>query len=157
MMLSFRWNILTHGGERTLRLYLLLRGRIERVCKSTIEINGVTIPEGTVTMIPLTPLHRDPEYWPNQKNSPERFTKENKESTDPYVFLPFGAGPRNCIAMRFALLSLKVAVTVLLQRYSFRPCKETQIPLELDPKGFMQPKKPIMLKMVPRAPAEPEE
>ncbi|XP_048349427.1 cytochrome P450 3A29-like isoform X4 [Sphaerodactylus townsendi] len=142
--------------NETLRLYPPA-GRIERICKSTVEINGVTIPEGTVTLIPAYVLHRDPEYWPEPEEfRPERFTKENKESMDPYVFLPFGAGPRNCIGMRFALLSLKVALIVLLQRYSFRPCKETQIPLELDTKAIMQPTKPIMLKMVPRAPAEPE-
>ncbi|KAL8175054.1 UNVERIFIED_CONTAM: Cytochrome P450 3A9 [Gekko kuhli] len=143
--------------NETLRLYPP-GGRIERVCKSTVEINGVTIPEGTVTVIPAYVLHRDPEYWPEPEEfRPERFSKENKETIDPYVFLPFGAGPRNCIGMRFALLSLKVAVVVLLQRYSFRTCPETQIPLELDTKGFMQPKKPIVLKMVPRGRAEPEE
>ncbi|XP_015282693.1 PREDICTED: cytochrome P450 3A29-like [Gekko japonicus] len=132
--------------------------RILRVCKSTVEINGVTIPEGTVTVIPAYVLHRDPEYWPQPEEfRPERFSKENKETLDPYIFLPFGAGPRNCIGMRFALLTLKLAVVVLLQRYTFRTCQETQVPLELGTKGFMQPEKPIVLKMVPRARAEPEE
>uniref|UniRef100_A0A8D0L2P5 Cytochrome P450 3A n=1 Tax=Sphenodon punctatus TaxID=8508 RepID=A0A8D0L2P5_SPHPU len=132
--------------------------RIERVCKKTVEINGVTIPEGTVTMIPTYVLHRDPDYWPEPDEfRPERFSKENKEARDPYIFLPFGVGPRNCIGMRFALLVLKIAVIVLLQRFSFRPCKETPIPLELDSKGFMQPKKPNILKLAPRAIADPEE
>ncbi|XP_060117002.1 cytochrome P450 3A19-like [Heteronotia binoei] len=139
--------------SETLRLYPP-SGRIERVCKRTVEINGVTIPEGTVAMIPVYTLHHDPEYWPEPEEfRPERFSKENKEAIDPYIFLPFGAGPRNCIGMRFALLTLKVALVILLQRYSFRTCKETQVPLELDTKGFMQPKKP---KMVPRVCAEHE-
>ncbi|XP_060116515.1 cytochrome P450 3A24-like [Heteronotia binoei] len=137
--------------NETLRLYPP-GGRIERVCKKTVEINGVTIPEGTVIVIPAYVLHRDPEYWlePDEFR-PERFSKENKEFMDPYTFLPFGAGPRNCIGMRFALLSLKVAVVVLLQKFSFRTCKETPIPLEIDSVGFLQPKKPNKLKMVPRA------
>lgn len=58
-----------------------------------------------------------------------RFSKENKEGIDPYTFLPFGAGPRNCIGMRFALLVMKVAVVVLLQNFSFRPCKDTPVSL----------------------------
>ncbi|TFK10501.1 arginyl-tRNA--protein transferase 1 [Platysternon megacephalum] len=143
--------------NETLRLFPA-GGRIERVCKKTIEINGVTIPKGTVAMIPAYVLHQDPEYWPEPEEfRPERFSKENRESIDPYIFLPFGAGPRNCIGMRFALLSLKVAMIVLLQRFSFRTCKDTPIPLVLDTKGFLQPKKPIILKMAPRTHVDPEE
>ncbi|NXS10020.1 CP3AC protein, partial [Neodrepanis coruscans] len=130
-------------------------GRIERVCKETVELNGVTIPKGMVVTIPAFVLHRDPEYWPEPDEfRPERFSKENKERIDPYTFLPFGAGPRNCIGMRFALLVVKVAVVVLLQNFYFKTCKDTPIPLVLDTKGFMQPKKPIVLKMVPRAQAD---
>ncbi|KFQ99861.1 Cytochrome P450 3A24, partial [Nipponia nippon] len=103
-------------------------GRIERVCKKTVELNGVTIPKGMVVMIPAYVLHRDPGYWlePDEFR-PERFSKESKGSIDPYTFLPFGAGPRNCIGMRFALLVLKMAVVVLLQNFSFRTCKDTPV------------------------------
>ncbi|XP_006266026.2 cytochrome P450 3A24-like [Alligator mississippiensis] len=143
--------------NETLRLFPP-GGRIERVCKETTEINGVTIPKGTVTVIPSYLLHRDPGHWPEPEEfRPERFSKENRDSMDPYIFLPFGAGPRNCIGMRFALLSLKIALVVLLQRFSFRTCKDTPIPLVLDSKVFMQPKKPILLKMVPRPRIQPEE
>ncbi|NWW30698.1 CP3AT protein, partial [Panurus biarmicus] len=140
--------------NESIRLYPV-GGRLERVCKKTVELNGVTIPQGVVVVIPAFVLHRDPQYWPEPDEfRPERFSKENKETIDPYTFLPFGAGPRNCIGMRFALLVLKVAVVVLLQNFLFRPCKDTPIPLILDSKGFMQPKKPIVLKMVPRAQAD---
>ncbi|NXP18603.1 CP3AT protein, partial [Scytalopus superciliaris] len=140
--------------NESIRLYPA-GGRLERVCKKTVEINGVTIPKDMVVMIPAFVLHRDPEYWPEPDEfRPERFSKENKEGIDPYTFLPFGAGPRNCIGMRFALLVVKVAVVVLLQNFSFRTCKDTPIPLVLDSKGFVQPKKPIVLKMVPRAQAD---
>nr|XP_020658073.1 cytochrome P450 3A24-like isoform X2 [Pogona vitticeps] len=143
--------------NETLRLYPV-GGRIERVCKNNVEINGVTIPKGTVVMIPAFVLHRLPEYWSEPEEfRPERFSKENKETLDPYTFLPFGAGPRNCIGMRFAFLVIKMAVVVLLQKFSFRTCEETPIPLELDSKGFMQPKKPIKLKLVHRQVAGSEE
>ncbi|NXX22534.1 CP3AO protein, partial [Podargus strigoides] len=103
-------------------------GRIERVCKKTVELNGVTIPKGMVVMIPAYALHRDPEYWPEPEEfRPERFSKDSKESIEPYTFLPFGAGPRNCIGMRFALLIVKVAMVVLLQNFSFRTCKDTPV------------------------------
>lgn len=56
-----------------------------------------------------------------------RFSKENKDSLDPYVYLPFGAGPRNCIGMRFAMVSMKLAIVEILQRYNFCMCDETEV------------------------------
>ncbi|NWI07563.1 CP3AD protein, partial [Tichodroma muraria] len=141
--------------NETLRMYPL-GGRIERTCKKDVEINGVTIPKGVVVTIPPYILHRDPEYWPNPDEfRPERFRKENKESIDPYTYLPFGAGPRNCIGMRFALLTLKVAIASLLQHFTFQTCKETQIPIKLSSVGLLTPEKPIILKLVPRSSTEP--
>ncbi|XP_063270165.1 cytochrome P450 3A9-like [Prinia subflava] len=141
--------------SETLRFYPL-GGRIERTCKRDVEIHGVTIPKGTVVTIPPYVLHRDPDYWPNPDEfRPERFSKENKESLDQYTYLPFGAGPRNCIGMRFALLSLKVAIASLLQHFTFQTCKETQIPIKLTSVGLLTPEKPIILKLVPRTSTEP--
>ncbi|XP_038676066.1 cytochrome P450 3A21-like [Scyliorhinus canicula] len=136
--------------SETLRLFPAAP-RIDRVCKKDVQLNGITVPKGTVVMVPAYVLHRDPEYWPEPEEfRPERFSKENRESRDPCIFLPFGMGPRNCIGMRFAQLSIKMALASLLQHLTLTPCEETPIPLELDVNGFMQPKKPIILKFVPR-------
>uniref|UniRef100_A0AAQ4R8S3 unspecific monooxygenase n=1 Tax=Gasterosteus aculeatus aculeatus TaxID=481459 RepID=A0AAQ4R8S3_GASAC len=125
--------------------------RLDRVSKSSVEIEGVTIPKGTVVMIPVYTLHREPTLWPEPDDfKPERFSKENKDSIDPYSYLPFGAGPRNCIGMRFALLMMKLSVVEILQNFSFVTCKETQIPLELSTDGFTTPKDSINLKLEPR-------
>ncbi|KAJ7401957.1 Cytochrome P450 3A12 [Pitangus sulphuratus] len=113
--------------NESIRLYPA-GGRLERVCKKTVEINGVMIPKDMVVMIPAFVLHRDLRYWPEPEEfRPERFSKENKEHLDPYTFLPFGAGPRNCIGMRLAHLVMKVAVVVLLQNFCFRTCKDTPV------------------------------
>lgn len=58
--------------NESLRLYPIAI-RLERVSKKDVEINGVFIPKGTVVMIPIYPLHRNPEYWPEpQEFCPER-------------------------------------------------------------------------------------
>uniref|UniRef100_A0A3Q1H9J7 unspecific monooxygenase n=1 Tax=Anabas testudineus TaxID=64144 RepID=A0A3Q1H9J7_ANATE len=125
--------------------------RLERVSKTSVEVNGVTIPKGTIVMIPVYTLHHDPALWSEPEAfKPERFSKENKDNIDPYAFLPFGAGPRNCIGMRFALLTMKLAIVEILQNFSFVTCKETDIPVVLGNDIFASPKNPIKLKLKPR-------
>ncbi|XP_070617450.1 cytochrome P450 3A24-like [Erythrolamprus reginae] len=138
--------------SETLRMHPAA-GRLQRMCKSTIELNGITIPKGMGIVIPPVVLHYDPEYWPEpERFKPERFSKEVKDKINPYTYLPFGAGPRNCIGMRFALLTMKAAVASLMQRFTFQPCKETQIPLVFSKNGiFRRPTKPIVLKIIHRA------
>ncbi|KAL1768486.1 cytochrome P450 3A31, partial [Sigmodon hispidus] len=134
--------------NETLRLYPIVN-RLERVCKQDVEIDGVFVPKGSVVMVPVYALHQDPQYWPEPEEfHPERFSKENKGNISPYVYLPFGNGPRNCIGMRFALMNMKLAITKVLQNFSFQPCKETQIPLKISQKPMLQPEKLIVLKMV---------
>ncbi|XP_045397327.1 cytochrome P450 3A4-like [Lemur catta] len=133
--------------NETLRLFPIA-ARIERVCKKDFEFKGVFIPKGVVVIIPTHALHRDPKYWPEPEEfRPERFSKKNKDNIDPYIYLPFGAGPRNCIGMRFALMNIKLALVKILQNFSFKSCKETQVPMKLSPRGFLQPEKPIVLKV----------
>ncbi|XP_077889890.1 cytochrome P450 3A9-like [Ictidomys tridecemlineatus] len=133
----------------TLRLYPIIE-RIVRVCKKDVELNGVRIPKGTIVAIPTYSLHQNSTYWPEpEKFYPERFSKKNKENINPYIYKPFGNGSRNCIGMRFALIGMKLALIRLLQNF-FHPCKVTQIPLKLSKKPFLQPEKPIVLKVVSR-------
>uniref|UniRef100_A0A672IVU1 unspecific monooxygenase n=1 Tax=Salarias fasciatus TaxID=181472 RepID=A0A672IVU1_SALFA len=137
--------------NESLRLYPIVN-RLERVAKASVEINNLLIPKDMVVMVPVWPLHRNPEIWPEpEKFKPERFTKGNKETIDPYTYMPFGMGPRNCIGMRFALVSMKLVMTKILQRFSFSVCNETEIPVELDVQGLLSPKGPVKLKLVPRS------
>ncbi|XP_048223825.1 cytochrome P450 3A25-like [Perognathus longimembris pacificus] len=136
--------------NEALRFYPIAN-RVERVCKEDVEVKGVYIPKGTVVMIPAFAIHYNPKYWPEPKEfCPERFSKKNKDNIDPYTYLPFGAGPRNCIGMRFALMNIKLAVIRVLQNFSFQPCKETQIPLVLSKKLLLQPETPIVLNVMLR-------
>lgn len=60
--------------------------------------NKVTVNKGDKIWIPAHSLHRDPKYFPEpDKFDPERFSDENKHNIQPYTYLPFGVGPRNCI------------------------------------------------------------
>ncbi|XP_034027387.1 cytochrome P450 3A30-like [Thalassophryne amazonica] len=136
--------------NESMKLYPVA-SHLERMAKTSVEVNGVTIPKGTV-MIPVYPLYYDPMLWPQPEVfKADRFRKENKDNIDPYAFLPFGAGPRNCIGMRFAILMMKLAIVEILQNFSFVTCKETIVPLLLITDGFTTPQHPIKLKLKPRS------
>ncbi|KAL1768670.1 cytochrome P450 3A31 [Sigmodon hispidus] len=136
--------------NETLRLYPVTN-RLERVCKTDVKIGGVFIPKWSIVMVPVYVLQHDPQHWTEPEEfHPERFSKENKGNISPYVFLPFGTGPRSCIGMKFALMSMKLVLTKVLQNFSFQPCKETQIPMKLNRKPLLESEKPIVLKVVPR-------
>ena len=82
--------------------------------------------------VPTYSIHRDPKLWPKpERFDPERFSPEAKQSRDPYAYMPFGHGPRNCIGMRFAQMEMKLMLVRILKKYSFHVSKDTKIPPEV--------------------------
>jgi cytochrome P450 len=62
--------------------------------------DGRILPEGIDVVISIVDIHRDPESFPNPDEfNPERFSSERAVSLDPWAFIPFSMGIRNCIGM----------------------------------------------------------
>ena len=57
----------------------------------------------------------------------DRFTPEEKAKRSQLCHMPFGFGPRSCIAMRLALLQTKIAFTEMLKKYTFTRAPETEV------------------------------
>lgn len=81
-------------------------------------------------MIPVYAIHHDADNYPDpERYDPDRFAPEACESRKPYSFIPFGEGPRICIAARFGMLEARVGLAVLLLHFSFARCSKTNVPL----------------------------
>lgn len=64
------------------------------------------LPAGGTVVIDVFRIHRDPEAFENPENfDPDRFLPENMAKLNPYTFIPFSGGPRNCIGEIYAFRS----------------------------------------------------
>ncbi|XP_055908122.1 uncharacterized protein LOC129942964 [Eupeodes corollae] len=110
----------------------------------------VTIKAGDYIWIPIAGYHMDEKYFPNPtKFDPERFSDENKGNIQPCTYVPFGIGPRICIANRFALLEAKSILFYLLSEFEIQPSHKSSIPMELTPGGInLGPKNGFWMKLV---------
>ncbi|XP_044727997.1 cytochrome P450 4C1-like [Chrysoperla carnea] len=83
-----------------------------------VKLESVTLPPGTNCVIGVLQMHRSQEIYPNPlKFDPERFTPEEIAKRHPSSFIPFGGGPRNCVARKYAYLSMKIILSTVLRKY----------------------------------------
>ncbi|XP_068633173.1 cytochrome P450 9e2-like [Battus philenor] len=118
----------------TLRLHPPL-ARVERKCNKDYVLPGtnITIKKGEVIGIPIYGIHMDSDIYPEpNKFRPERFMGEEKKDRPSHLYLAFGAGPRNCIGMRFAMISAKIAMVSLLKNFKFSVCTKTENPVKIE-------------------------
>lgn len=77
--------------------------------------------------ISLLNIFRDPEYFPEpNKFDPDRFingTQNDKgaDRSSQFAYVPFSAGPRNCIGQKFAMLEIKSSVSKILRHFELIP------------------------------------
>ncbi|VIO98703.1 Uncharacterized protein BM_BM8635 [Brugia malayi] len=99
--------------KETLRLFPSVPMQARQLTKAT-KIGNKILPRGTSVMIIASMIHRDPRYWPDPEAfKPERFI--DNQPRHPFSYIPFSAGPRNCIGQRFALMEEKCILALLMR------------------------------------------
>lgn len=87
-----------------------------------VKCGTITLPKNTEMFVIPYATHRLEHIFPDpEKYIPERFSTENCEKRNPYAFLPFSAGPRNCIGHKFALIEMKTVISTILRSYRLLP------------------------------------
>jgi cytochrome P450 len=115
----------------TLRLYpaapLFARQCVKEhtIASSNGELK-IHIPVDTMIVICSYVLHRREDYWPRplefdyKRWMRDPVTSLKPKLAHPFAYLPFAAGPRNCIGQNFALLEAKVMLAMFVQRCTFK-------------------------------------
>ncbi|XP_054161016.1 cytochrome P450 3A18-like [Oppia nitens] len=101
---------------------------ISRVATEDTQLGDRAIEKGTVIDIQLYAMHHNEHYFPDpDRYNPDRFLVD--DLVKPYTYLAFGAGPRNCIAQRVALLQIKVLIVRVVQTYRLVRVSRTTVPV----------------------------
>jgi cytochrome P450 len=105
--------------EEALRLYPPV-AMLAREAIADDEILGVRVPAGTVVAISPYVLHRRRGLWDNPDAfDPSRFLGERRDRIDRFAYIPFGAGPRVCIGIPFAMQEAIIILANLLKAFRF--------------------------------------
>jgi cytochrome P450 len=107
--------------HEVLRCYPALTWMNRSVDKET-KLGNLTIPAGVLIALPTILVQRDCELWGDNAKEfdPERFSEGVSKATRGQLsFFPFGGGPRICIGQNFAMMEAKMALTLILQHFSF--------------------------------------
>jgi cytochrome P450 family 6 len=138
--------------HEALRHYMLTI--LERNCSKDYIIpdTDVVIKKGMLVQIAAGAIMKDPQFFANpQQFNPLNFSADEKENRNPYAFLAFGQGPRNCIGMRFALLNVKIAIIRLVNRFKLVTNEKTPNELVVNPKSqSLLPKGGLSVSVVKR-------
>ncbi|XP_063696801.1 cytochrome P450 6d3-like [Culicoides brevitarsis] len=117
--------------KETLRKYPGLP-MLNRECTKDFKIpdSDLTIKKGTAILVSIMGLHYDPKNFAEpEKFDPERFRK-GQETFNKDAYIPFGDGPRQCIAVRMGFMGAKAAVVKMLSKYNFETVSNK--PIEFD-------------------------
>jgi cytochrome P450 len=105
--------------KESMRLYppVPLMGRQAVVAT---RLGAHALARGETVMMPIYAMHRHAKRWRDPDAfDPARFAPPREAQLERYQYLPFGAGPRICIGMAFAMMEATAMLATLLQHARF--------------------------------------
>ncbi|PSS33601.1 Cytokinin hydroxylase [Actinidia chinensis var. chinensis] len=110
-------NLLNMVINESLRLYPPA-SVLPRMAFEDFQLGDLHIPKGLSIWVPVLAIHHSEELWGKDVNefNPDRFASK---SYTPGRFIPFAAGPRNCVGQSFAIMEAKIILAMLITRFSF--------------------------------------
>ncbi|XP_047003514.1 cytochrome P450 4C1-like [Schistocerca americana] len=135
--------------KEALRLYPSVPA-VSRHLTKEVDIGAYKIPEGCTVSLNIRQTHRDPDHWPNpERFDPDNFLPERVQGRHPYAYVPFSAGPRNCIGQKFAILEEKAVLSYVLRNFRVETVDRLE-DLQLIGELVLRPMNGVNLRLWPR-------
>lgn len=113
--------------DETLRLYPPA-WILTRRTTTAVELGGHRLASGTSILLCAHAMHRDPALFPDpDRFDPDRWRPERAQAVSRGAMIPFGAGPRKCIGVNFAMAEATIVIATLASRFRLRPIPGTEV------------------------------
>jgi cytochrome P450 len=155
VLMSGQLELLEMVQDETLRMYppawIGARKSID-----SFEFAGQTVPGGVYVNYSSWVSHHLAHVFPEPEQfRPERFAPDAKAALPKGAYVPFGAGSRICIGMRFGQLEIKAIATALLRRFDFELEPGYELRVRQSPTIGPRHGVPLIVHRRHRAPAPP--
>ncbi|XP_047514157.1 cytochrome P450 4C1-like isoform X5 [Pieris napi] len=105
--------------KETLRLFPSVPFVVRKAEYDTQLNEDITLPKGAGIICSIWGVHRNPTIWGPDADcfDPDRFLPKRCKDLPACAYIPFSFGPRNCLGYKYAMMSMKTALSTLLRRY----------------------------------------
>jgi cytochrome P450 len=132
--------------EEVMRLYPPV-WVLSRTAMEDDRIGDHRIAAGSEILIFPYITHRHPRWWTEPESfRPERFAPENSSSRPRYAYLPFGAGPRTCVGLNFAVTEILVVLAMLFERFRVELAMDPAM-VRADPSVTLRPDPGVFIQL----------
>ncbi|GFE70675.1 cytochrome P450 [Chroococcus sp. FPU101] len=120
--------------KEVLRLIPPVGGGFREVIQNC-EFQGYTIPKGWIVQYQISRTHQDTTIYPNPAQfDPDRFSiKRAEDKQQPFGYIPFGGGIRECLGKEFARLEMKIFASLLTQNCTWQLLPNQDLSLNMIP------------------------
>lgn len=101
---------------------------IDRIATSDLKVGDIDVKAGDMAFAMIYVMHRHEKLWDRPEAfDPDRFAPERAKGLHRFQFMPFGAGPRICIGLKFAYMEAIAILATMVRSVRFLPCPDYRL------------------------------
>jgi len=132
--------------KETLRLGGPVSCLFTRTASKDDDLCGIKIKKGTHVDVNPGMCFTSDEYYVNPTEfNPERWLNNNSKNLNAYAYLPFSAGPRNCIGQHLAMIEARILLALFIKTFKFEFAKDSDFTLVQ--RFTFEPIKPLIVSL----------